>query len=194
MTQGEPRRRALRADAQRNHEDIRRAALAVFREGGLTVPLELVAKAAGVSKGTIYHRFAGRDALVDAVIDDLARLHIDELIADCNAIVNPADRFEHYLDGMWRLQYDEPAVCDVVTRQVPDSAQLSELCARASGVAERYLSDAQAGGSIRPELTSADVFRFIRDRGIVFRAEGRPDRSDDERHRRYLIDGLLARR
>ncbi|WP_332879900.1 helix-turn-helix domain-containing protein, partial [Kineosporia rhizophila] len=52
--------RKQRADARRNVEGIRRAALDVFRSGGLTIPLEEVAKAAGVSKGTIYHRFGSR--------------------------------------------------------------------------------------------------------------------------------------
>ncbi|MGO2684509.1 MAG: TetR family transcriptional regulator, partial [Microbacterium sp.] len=45
----------LRADARRNVDLIRAAAVQVFRERGLAAPLEEVAAAARVSKATIFN-------------------------------------------------------------------------------------------------------------------------------------------
>ena len=61
----------LRSDARRNVDRIRAAAVGVFRERGLSAPLEDVAEAAGVSKATIFNRFGGRIGLIDAVVGEL---------------------------------------------------------------------------------------------------------------------------
>ena len=82
MTSDTPR---LRADAQRNVEGIRLAALDVFRVHGLNSPLDEVARAAGVSKGTIYHRFGGRQGLIDAVVEDLVAERIRGIITAVSA-------------------------------------------------------------------------------------------------------------
>lgn len=56
----------LRADAQRNRERILAAAEEVFLERGANASLEDVAKCAGVGIGTLYRRFATREALLAA--------------------------------------------------------------------------------------------------------------------------------
>nr|MBF0685387.1 helix-turn-helix transcriptional regulator [Pseudomonas sp.] len=56
----------LRADAQRNRDQILAAAEAVFREKGTGVPLDEVAKRAGVGIGTLYRRFPTREDLLAA--------------------------------------------------------------------------------------------------------------------------------
>jgi AcrR family transcriptional regulator len=180
----------LRADARRNREEIRRAALDIFRVNGLGAPLDDVARAAGVSKGTIYHRFGGRQELIDDVVDDLAREHIEDLIARATAEADPRSRFERYLGGIWMLQFDEPAVSDVLTRYVPESTPLTELCTRAKEVLDQLLCEAQDASVLRPELTSLDLYRFIWERGVILRSESRPDRRDYQRHCEYLIHGL----
>lgn len=185
------RTRPLRADAQRNVEQIRRAALVVFGREGLTAPLELVAQEAGVTKGTVYHRFHTREELVDAVVEDLAREHIEALTAEVETLEDDAAvRFEHFLLGTWLLQYDQPAVSDVLTKGVPGSALLSELCARASAVIQRLLQEAQHSGQVRPEVTTDDLYRFIWERGLVLRSQSRPGRDDYRRACGYLLAGL----
>ena len=42
----------MRADAQRNHDAVLAAAKAVFAQAGIDAPMEDVARAAGVGKGT----------------------------------------------------------------------------------------------------------------------------------------------
>jgi AcrR family transcriptional regulator len=53
---------------QTKHEAILDAAAAVFGARGLAAPLEDVARAAGVSKQTLYNRFGGREGLIAAMV------------------------------------------------------------------------------------------------------------------------------
>ena len=182
----------LRADAQRNVEGIRRAALDVFRERGLGTALDEVARAAGVSKGTIYHRFGSRRGLIDAVVEELVAERIDGIVAFVDRIDGPRDRFETYLRRLAMLQFDEPAVNDVILRALPESEPLSALCERAGAFAARLLVDAQAAGAVRDDLTTDDLALLIWERGIVARACDRQSRDGYERRLDYMITGLRA--
>lgn len=180
----------LRADAQRNVEGIRQAALGVFRTGGLGTPLEEVARAAGVSKGTIYHRFGGRQGLIDAVVDDLVAECIAGIIASVEAIADPVERFESYLRRIWLLQYDEPASNDVLLRVLPGSEPLTTLCEHANEFAGRLLDEAQATGRIRDDLTQEDLYLLIWERGIIARACAEQTREGYRRRFEYTLSGL----
>ena len=74
----EPNRsdRPLRADAQRNHDALLEAAMAVFAKSGVDAPIKQIADAAGVGVGTFYRRFPKRSELIVAVfrreVDDCA--------------------------------------------------------------------------------------------------------------------------
>lgn len=187
MTSQSPR---LRADARRNVEGIRTAALDVFRAGGLNTPLEEVARAAGVSKGTIYHRFGGRQGLIDAVVEDLVAERIRGIITAAAAIDDPVERFESYLRQIWLLQYDEPAANDVLLRALPGSAPVAALCEHASAAAAGFLADAQATGVIRGDLTPQDVDLLIWERGIIARACEQQPRDGYRRRLEYTLRGL----
>ncbi|WP_328445219.1 MULTISPECIES: TetR/AcrR family transcriptional regulator [unclassified Amycolatopsis] len=69
---------SLRADARRNRDQILAAAKSIFAASGAEVPMEEIARAAGVGVGTLYRRFPDRDALVRAVaLDNFERVLID---------------------------------------------------------------------------------------------------------------------
>jgi AcrR family transcriptional regulator len=69
--------RPLRRDAERNRKRIIVAAREVFTTRGLDASLDEVARHAGVGVGTVYRRFADKEALVDALFAD----RVDELAA-----------------------------------------------------------------------------------------------------------------
>jgi AcrR family transcriptional regulator len=182
----------LRADARRNVEGIRLAALDVFRANGLNSPLDEVARAAGVSKGTIYHRFGGRQGLIDSVVEELVAERILGIITAVSMIKDPVERFEGYLRQIWLLQYDEPAANDVLLRALPGSAPIAALCEHASEVAGGFLGDAQATGAIRDDLTSEDVYLLIWERGIIARACDQQHRDGFIRSFEHTLRGLRA--
>jgi AcrR family transcriptional regulator len=185
--------RPRRSDARRNEEGIRQAALDIFRSGGLGMPLDEVARAAGVSKGTIYHRFGSRRGLIDAVVDELVAERIQGIVVAVGELADPLARFEAYLQGVWLLQFDEPAANDVLVRAMPDSEPLVHLCEQAARFAVGLLKEAQEAGAVRTDLTPEDLNHLILERGAVVQACTRQSREDYQRRLRFLLDGLRSR-
>jgi AcrR family transcriptional regulator len=67
--------RALRADAQLNHDRLLEAAAHAFARDGANTSLKAIAQDAGVGIGTLYRRFPTRDDLVEATYrNETARL------------------------------------------------------------------------------------------------------------------------
>ncbi len=58
----------LRADARRNRDRILAAADAAFAEEGLGVPVDEIARRAGLGAGTLYRHFPTKEALFQAVL------------------------------------------------------------------------------------------------------------------------------
>jgi AcrR family transcriptional regulator len=80
----------MRADARRNRERLLEVAVRSFSLDGPDVPLEAIAKAAGVGIGTLYRHFPTREALVEAAYrNELDRLSaaVPDLLA-----ARPADQ------------------------------------------------------------------------------------------------------
>ena len=72
--------KTLRRDARDNAAKLRGAALELFLAQGLDAPLNEIARAAGVSIGTLFNRFGSREGLIDAVIPDVAARRLQEQI------------------------------------------------------------------------------------------------------------------
>jgi AcrR family transcriptional regulator len=66
-----PTDRPLRRDAARNRERLFEAASRVFAEQGLDAGVDEIARVAGVGVGTLYRRFPTKDALIEALVQDL---------------------------------------------------------------------------------------------------------------------------
>ena len=61
----------LRADARRNREKVLAAARAVFAEQGVDAQMDDVARRADVGVGTVYRHFPTKEALLNALSDEL---------------------------------------------------------------------------------------------------------------------------
>lgn len=70
--------RPVRADAARNRARVLEVAYETFAAEGLTVPIDEIARRAGVGAGTVYRHFPTKEALFRAVIDDRMRRIIDQ--------------------------------------------------------------------------------------------------------------------
>src|SRR5579859_6257667 len=60
--------RPLRSDARRNRDRVLAAAEQALASGGAGVPLDEIARRAGVGAGTVYRHFPSKDALIEAVV------------------------------------------------------------------------------------------------------------------------------
>ncbi|AXL88828.1 TetR family transcriptional regulator [Streptomyces sp. CB09001] len=183
----EPR---LRADARRNSEQIRSAAIGAFQGQGLTVPLEEVAKAAGVSKATIFNRFGGRVGLIEAVIEEVVASELFAVVDRTRTIDDGGERIAYYLTAIRDLQYRQPAFNDVLLQTYPHSEQLMEICRVGSGANEEIVAAARARGALRPEFTAGDLHALVLDNALALKHGERPAREDYDRRTRYLLDGI----
>src|SRR5689334_19181565 len=75
--------RRVRADAQRNVDQLLEAAKAVFAESGVDAPVREIALRAGVGVGTLYRHFPQRSDLITAVF----RNEVDATVAEVPALV-----------------------------------------------------------------------------------------------------------
>lgn len=150
----------MRADARRNVERIRAAAAEAFAEHGLDAPLEEIARRAGVSAGTIYHRFGSREGLIDATVAELAAEKLDTAIAAIGG-ATPWERFASYVLALGEVQASDPMFNDVVVRRQAASPALREVNDRAVAQGEELLVEAQRARSVRDDVTAADLDRLI---------------------------------
>src|SRR5215467_9547609 len=60
--------RKLRADAARNRTRVLEVAYDTFAAEGLSVPIDEIARRAGVGAGTVYRHFPTKDSLFQAIV------------------------------------------------------------------------------------------------------------------------------
>src|SRR5882757_7621688 len=106
---------AMRADAVRNRDRLVSAAAELFAERGVDVPLEEIARHAGVSIGTLYNHFPNRGALVDAVLPERLA-EFDRLSQSALADPDPWRGFTEFLDGVFVTQARDRAINDAISR------------------------------------------------------------------------------
>jgi AcrR family transcriptional regulator len=180
---------ALRRDARENVAKLTDAATRVFVAQGLGAPLDEVARAAGVSTGTLYNRFGSREALIDAVAPAIVAGRLAAIAAEAEREPDPWQTFRRYVTGLLELQVECPALDDIITRRFPDSRELTHLCDAATSKATDYLGAAQAAGAARADVGAGDVTALFAASSGILRAT---DPEAARRHVAFVLDGLRA--
>src|SRR6476620_8067628 len=103
----------MRADALRNRQQLMTAAVALFADRGVDVPLDEVARRAGVSIGTLYNHFPNRGALLDAVLPDWAA-EVDRPAAAALTDPDPWRGFAGFMDGLFDIQARNASMNDAI--------------------------------------------------------------------------------
>jgi AcrR family transcriptional regulator len=184
--------RALRVDAQRNHERIVLAAHAAFASDGYEVPIEEIARRAGVGTATIYRRFPTKERLLRAIVD--ARLA--ELEPSITAARAADDAWDGLLAGMRALIELQSA--NIAFLQVLDQAGVmpelhGEITTRILAPLCELFARAQAAGQIRTDLDPSELPLLI---GMVMAplkhpgSGGRGAHAASERYLTLLTDAL----
>jgi AcrR family transcriptional regulator len=150
-----PAPRTLRRDAARNRERLIHAAWETFAELGPDAGVEDIARRAGVGMGTLYRRFPTKEALIQALHDDL----IEELFAGTREAIaeTPEGRgLETFLWHAGAVTADHCGCLNKLWRLAePDmTGHRRELWTM---VAE-LLQQAKQAGEVREDLTLTDVY------------------------------------
>lgn len=165
MTRDTPR--PLRADAERNRERIVVAAATLFAERGLSVPLEDVARAAGVGVATLYRRFPTRADLAMEVFErnmEPATAVVDRALAD----PKPWDGFCHMVFGLCALQASDPGLRAMLTTAFPNSSRIEQQSSATVEKMAAVIARAQEAGVVRADVTLGDVVvTLLANAGVV---------------------------
>ncbi|BCB91265.1 TetR family transcriptional regulator [Phytohabitans suffuscus] len=144
-----------------------------------------------MSSGTLYNRFGSREALIDAVVPELATRSLTEVARRAIAQRDPWEGFAGYVRGVCELQASCPALNDVISRRYA-SEQLTALC-RVTEERERYIIDrARREGLLRADFTREDLLFVFWSTAMLVRHTG--DAAPDAWRRSvgFLLDGLRA--
>lgn len=153
---------SLRADARTNRDHLVVAARALFSTRGIDVPLEEVARHAGVGKATLYRRFPHRDQLIEAVTFDIYH-QLLSLLADAVAAEPDAwsalRRFMHDWTDV-RLGLIYTGICEQLPALIQANDELRAARAEFFDRLDQLVESAQEEGSMRTDLGAGDLALF----------------------------------
>ncbi|MFT4263789.1 MAG: helix-turn-helix domain-containing protein [Nocardioides sp.] len=180
MTETADRPPGLRADAERNRQRILDAACDLFRESGLEVPLEEVARRAGVGIATLYRRFPNRSDLAAAAFAEQLS-HYAEVVDAAAAQPDPWQSIVALVHDLSDLQARDAGLRELLTMSFAETPGVQKALSLVQSRLEALIARVRDSGSLRPDFDPADLMLFmLGNSGIVRRLDGR---SDTARHR-----------
>ena len=183
--------RPLRSDARHNRERLVEAANALFAEAGLDVPLETIARKAGVSIGTLYNRFPSREQLLEAVFVD----RMERVVALVETALADEDSWRGlvgYLTSVCELQSGDRGFNDLAARGFAGPPAVDGLHRVARRRMAELLDRAKEVGMLRRDFVVEDLTFVVWgiSRTIELTAHTAPDAW--RRHLALLLDGFRA--
>ncbi len=182
----------LRADARRNRERVLEVARTAFAEFGQDLPMEELARRAGVGVGTVYRHFPNKDALLDALVTDQLAM----LVERTREALARDDAWEGFCDLVRQgaaVQAEDAAFCQMVMNRkiARDTEPIAAMRALLDEQTDKLLKRAQAEGKLRTDFTIEDVpIMFAAIAAAVRLMEESPEAW--KRHVEFTLDGLRA--
>jgi AcrR family transcriptional regulator len=181
--------RPLRADAARNRARVLEVAYEAFAAEGLGVPIDEIARRAGVGAGTVYRHFPTKEDLYRAVIED----HINRMIDAGRRVLATGEAgealftFLHSMVLQWGatdrgLAEALAGVGISLEDAVPDKEEVFLT------LLDELLRAAQKAGTVRGDVDVRDVKAIVV--GMLAMQGYRPQTA--ERLTKVVLDGLRA--
>ncbi|MFF8592558.1 TetR/AcrR family transcriptional regulator [Streptomyces sp. NPDC015220] len=181
-----------RADALRNRERIVTAAREMFVEHGPDVPLDEIARRAGVGNATLYRNFPDRDALVREVVCsvmDRTALAAEQALMETGDAFEALSRFVHTAADE-RVSALCPMVSSTFDQNHPDLEAARE---RVESLVQEIMDRAAEAGQLRTDVGVGDLM-------VAAAQLSRPPAGTGclghdrfvHRHLQLFLDGLRA--
>ncbi|GHF59840.1 AcrR family transcriptional regulator [Amycolatopsis bartoniae] len=174
-------RPALRADARRNRARVLAAAQEAFADEGPGVPLDEIARRAGVGAGTVYRHFPSKESLFEAVVLD----SIERLAGQAEALLDapdPGEAFFGYFETVAEQALLNKALCEALesTGEAMARPEVPEFHSRLGELLRR----AQESGAVRADIAAEDLPALLAGHLAIRRQTSRGAVA------RILVDGL----
>jgi AcrR family transcriptional regulator len=183
--------RPLRADAARNRARVLDVAYETFAAEGLSVPIDEIARRAGVGAGTVYRHFPTKEALFAAVIEN----RLQHLVDDARALLDspgPGEALFAFLRSMV-LQWgaaDRGLVDALAGYGIDIACAAPETEDAFKAMLGDLLRAAQEAGTARRDIDMRDLKAIL----VGCQAVQAYDAALAERATDVVIDGLRAQR
>jgi AcrR family transcriptional regulator len=185
-------RPGLRSDARRNRRRLLESAREVMREQGLDASLGEIARRAGVGNATLYRHFPTREALCEAVFAEYGS-ELEQIRERVLRVPDAWDALTAWLEETCTAFATDQAFADLVTRGMPLSPALNELCTSAIGFSDTLFRNAQRQGVIRADVALTDLMMVIYSLQQVVAATAQVAPDAWRRHLAIALDGLRPR-
>lgn len=178
----------MRADARRNRRLILDAAETAFAEEGLGVPVDEIARRAGVGAGTLYRNFPTKEHLFQAVISH----HMEALASQAEALADsdqPGRAFFEFIGHLVTEASKKRNLFDALTGAgVNVKESLVDTKAKVERAAQVLLDRAQRAGEVRADVTLPEVFGLVM--GACAFSDPQADSGSQSRMVAVVCDGL----
>jgi|tagenome__1003787_1003787.scaffolds.fasta_scaffold20950518_2 AcrR family transcriptional regulator len=179
---------ATRRDAVRNRKALTRAAAAAFRDDGLDVAVDAIARRAGVGVATLYRHFPTKLDLILAVTESV----LEDLDAAAGRALAAGDRsavLRDFLRAAMDHQHANRGFLEAITQHALPAGVRDGLSERVVAMLEPVVTAAHAAGTLAPELGGDDLLGAMRMLGAAGSA-ARP--HTPERLLAVVLGGLAA--
>jgi AcrR family transcriptional regulator len=144
-----------RRDAVRNYQRILDAAREVVGESGADASMEEIAARAGVGVGTVYRRFASKDAL----IDELLRLALEQVLCATERALSRTNG--HGLEDLLRALGQSFAEHRRYAHLLFERRTHDASARRIRTAIDELTARAVAAGTVNPGVTAGDVLALV---------------------------------
>ncbi|HVQ94218.1 MAG TPA: TetR family transcriptional regulator [Mycobacteriales bacterium] len=180
--------RPLRADAARNRARLLEVAYETFAAEGLSVPVDEIARRAGVGAGTLYRHFPTKEALFQAIVADRVQRLVDQA-SELRESEQPGPALLTFLTAMIRGAATDLGLVEALAGVGVDIAQIAPDAERSfMDALDGLLARAQRAGAVRADIDVLDVKTLLVGWQAMQRYSGDADQT--ERMLAILGDGL----
>ncbi|WP_395639675.1 TetR/AcrR family transcriptional regulator [Pseudolysinimonas sp.] len=179
---------STRRDAERNRGRVLEAAARLFAERGAAATLGDVAREAGVGVGTVYRKFADKDALLDALFDEKIAAMV--ALADAAGEIEDAgDAFRALLLGLMQKRAVDRGLDAILTSPGRNTRFADELGRRFLPAVEHLVARAIRAGELRAGFSADEVCLLGYMVGTVADITRETDPDLWRRYAQLLLDG-----
>jgi AcrR family transcriptional regulator len=181
--------RRPRSDVARNRRLLVEAAIEAFQEHGWDVPLDAVARRAGVGNATLYRHFPTRDDLYEAAFAEI-RERLDAVLARYRDVDDGWQALHEVIFAIYSTAPLAPGMNDPAWERLDTSPSLRWIVTEVRATLDRLLRLSQSQGSVRPDVDLEDLGLLLHSLRpiIVATAEVAPEVWS--RHLTLLLDAL----
>lgn len=180
--------RPLRKDAARNRAALVATAAAAFRDDGLAVSVNEIARRADVNVATLYRHFPTKDDLVEAVLGTI--LEPLSIARDQALATAPDGRLlETFVREGVRAQTEHRGLVEALSRQSPADNVRDRLRAPAHDLVQPIVDRAHASGELRADFDASDLLIAMHMISVVADSAERAQK-DIGRYVEFALRGL----